>query len=110
MKYVYMPDGKTVHEIQSEKDPLFPSLSIKKRFSADYLKHCVKVADDTVVETGWVFNDDTATFSEPHLPSFTGETEVSEEITSAVIESRIEALETELTVLRQQLAEKETEE
>lgn len=109
MKYVYMPDGKTVFEVLPEKDPLFPGVSIKKRFSAEYLDLCVKVPDDTEAESGWVFNSENKTFSEPTPQPLVGEANDSEEISPEVIGNRIEALETELSALKQQLAEKELE-
>ncbi len=32
MKYIYIPDGETAYEVQPEKDPLFPGVSIKSGF------------------------------------------------------------------------------
>lgn len=109
MKYIYIPDGETAYEVQPEKDPLFPGVSIKKRFSTEYLNLCVKVTDDIEVEAGWILNKENTTFAEPTPPPLTEVSDDSEKVSPEVIENRIEALETELTALRQQLAEKETE-
>lgn len=68
MKYVYLVDGRTVHDIQPGKSKDFPGISIKERFSADYLAHCVEVRDSIEVESGWLYDSETGGFSVPPEP------------------------------------------
>lgn len=109
MKYVYMPDGTTAYEIQLEKSPMFPGVSIKKRFSKTYLDLCIKVPDDTEVKEGWVFNKEDLKFAEPVPAPLIVENNEYEKVSHEVIENRIEALEMELSALKQQLVGTETE-
>lgn len=65
MKYVYLVDGRTVHEIQPGKSTDFPGISIKDRFSAEYLANCVEVKDSVKVESGWLYDKESGIFSAP---------------------------------------------
>lgn len=65
MKYVYLLND-TVHEIIPENDPVFPSIPITARYSADFLAHCVAVGDEVAVERGWQYMD--STFVKPIMP------------------------------------------
>lgn len=65
MKYIYLHDGKSAHEIQPEYNPDFPNVHINKRFSREYLSRCIAVNDDTEVQPGWAYDKDTGTFNEP---------------------------------------------
>ena len=65
MKYVYLLDGKTVHDIQPGKSKDFPDKPIKDRFSAEYLANCVEVKDSVEVESGLLYDSESGTFSAP---------------------------------------------
>ncbi len=68
MKYVYLVDGNVVHEIQPGRSKDFPGVSIKDRFSAEYLARCVEVKDSVEVESGWIYDGETGKFSAPPAP------------------------------------------
>ena len=56
MKYVFIQNG-VVGAVIPEKDPTFPGVPIRKRYSAEFLSSCVAVKDGVAVETGWVYVD-----------------------------------------------------
>lgn len=106
MKYIYLHDGKSVHEIQPENNPDFPGVPINERFSSEYLSRCIAVNDDIEVQPGWTYDKDTSAFYEPDFfsnilqvgtgPSkLTGEPSVTDYIMSMLVnqEYRIALLE-----------------
>ena len=56
MKYVFVQNG-VVGAVIPEKDPTFPSIPIRKRYSAEFLSSCVAVKDGVAVESGWLYVD-----------------------------------------------------
>lgn len=66
MKYVEISDDAThVKNVFSEFDSTFPNIPITERFSKDFLDSCIIVSDDIEVETGYIYNKGTNTFSKP---------------------------------------------
>ena len=56
MKYVFVQNG-VVGAVIPEKDPTFPGVPIRKRYSAEFLSSCVAVKDGVAVESGWLYVD-----------------------------------------------------
>ena len=56
MKYVFVQNG-VVGAVIPEKDPTFPGIPIRKRYSAEFLSSCVAVKDGVAVESGWLYVD-----------------------------------------------------
>ena len=74
LKYIYVePATQIVQCIVDEIDPGFPGFPIEKRYSKEFLSHCV-VRTDTEVETknivsGMLYDATTDTFSPaPYVP------------------------------------------
>lgn len=67
MKYIYLHDGKSAHEIQPDNNPDFPDVPINERFSREYLSRCIVVDDDAEVQLGWIYEKETGTFNEPDI-------------------------------------------
>ena len=56
MKYVYVKE-KVVHEIIPETSDVFPGVPIERRYSPEFLSHCIQVNDDTPVKTGQIYEE-----------------------------------------------------
>ena len=56
MKYVFVQDS-IVGAVIPEKDPMFPSVPISKRYSAEFLSSCAAVKNSVAVEIGWLYVD-----------------------------------------------------
>lgn len=56
MKYIYLYNNM-VAEIIPEIDPIFPEFTIEQRYSADFLKKCIKVEDNVDVSVGMLYKD-----------------------------------------------------
>ena len=56
MKYVFVQNG-VVGAIIPEEDPVFPSMPIQRRYSAEFLSRCVTVESGVAVESGWMYVD-----------------------------------------------------
>ena len=69
MKYVFVQNG-VVGAVIPEKDPTFPGVPIRKRYSAEFLSSCVKVRNDAAVESGWLYAD--GAFVEPVIEEAEG--------------------------------------
>jgi len=112
MKYVYLVDGKTVHDIQPGKSKDFPSTSIKDRFSAEYLANCVEVKDSVEVESGWRYDSESGTFSAPPVVE-TVPAPVEEPVSAAVLEkihpSAVESLNSRIAEQETRIAALEDE-
>lgn len=66
MKYIEISDDTThVKNILPEFDSTFPNIPITERFSKDFLESCINVPDNIEVETGYIYNKETNTFSKP---------------------------------------------
>lgn len=67
MKFIYLTDN-TVQEIIPETNPAFPGIPIEQRYSPEFLANCVVVDNNTEVQSGWIYDPETQTFSEPPEP------------------------------------------
>lgn len=56
MKYIYL-SGNIVAEIIPEIDENFPEFTINQRYSANFLKTCIKVDDPTEVSIGMIYEN-----------------------------------------------------
>jgi hypothetical protein len=66
-RYAYCPNN-IVLELIPEFDENFPSIPITRRYSKEFLELCVFVPENTRVESGWIYDPETNTFSEPPDP------------------------------------------
>ena len=73
-RYAYCPEG-VVLEIIPEFDPIFPGVPIEDRYSPTFLALCIFVPDGIPVESGWIYDPETNTFSAPPEPEPEPETE-----------------------------------
>lgn len=63
MKYAYIIDNNVCEVIPGE-DPNFPGIPVTERYAPDFLARCVKVADETAVCSGMIYDPETGTFTE----------------------------------------------
>lgn len=68
MKYIRLDSKNSVMEIIPGEDPVFPGISIEKRYHADFIAALIQTADETEVEQNWIYNPDDQTFSAPPTP------------------------------------------
>ena len=67
MKYIYLINN-AVQEIIPEISPVFPDIPIEQRYSPDFLANCIVGGEETEVQSGWIYDPETNTFSEPPAP------------------------------------------
>lgn len=77
MKYIYL-NNNVVQEIIPEINPNFPEYSIDERYSAQFLLSCVTITDDSEIQTGYIYDSETNTFSPPPEPEIEEEEEIKE--------------------------------
>ncbi|MEA4932939.1 MAG: hypothetical protein VB071_05045 [Lawsonibacter sp.] len=72
MYYILVIDGKA-HESIPEHDGAFPGVPIEARYSNDILSKCIQ--SETPVQSGWLYDAASGTFSAPPDPEPAAETE-----------------------------------
>lgn len=66
--YIRLSLKGIVDEIIPDEDPVFPGISIDKRYPKDFVESLLYFSDDTEVKQHWVYDNEQMTFSEPPKP------------------------------------------
>lgn len=65
--YILLSDNR-VSEIIPDIDPVFPGISITRRYAPDFVAKLMHVPDDTPVEKNQYYNPETGAFGPPPEP------------------------------------------
>lgn len=84
--YILLNKNNVVQENIPDIDPTFPGIPIEERYTEDFVKRMVHVADDEQVTQGMVYDTDTGTFSLPPPPAPEETTQTEQEIPEAQTE------------------------
>lgn len=82
MKYVYIDNSRIVTEVIPDYVPEFPDIPVTKRYSKEFLSHCLEVNDSVNVESGMEYLPLQNVFTEPI--KYTGTSVVETELGKTV--------------------------
>ena len=104
--YIYLVDN-VVREFIPEENPVFPGVPIEERYPAEFIASLVKIESAEGIESGYVYDPETQTFSAPVYEEVEP-LEISEEDTlpeevKLSLEQRVTALENALAAITAEL-------
>ena len=73
--YIRLDENNIVREIIPDIDPVFPGVPIEERYPPAFVEALLHFDDDTEVEQGLMYDEETGSFVEPPAPEIPEEPE-----------------------------------